>query len=345
MKIVIDRDIPYIRGVLEPFADVEYIKGSEISSFDVSKASAMIIRTRTKCDEELLQNSSVELIATATIGYDHIDMDYCRNKGVVVRTSAGCNARGVLQWVGAVLNYAAKQQKWSPSNKKIGIVGVGNVGSIVAKYAGLWGFEVLCCDPPKQKNLEMSPLGSEFVCFDQIVEQADIISFHVPLQMDGSDATYHLADKKFFENIKPNTLVINSSRGEVVDNKELARAIESRRCSGVVDTWENEPEIDLGVLGGALLATPHVAGYSAQGKANATSMAVQAVANHFDLPLKEWYPYDLVDKVAPIDITWHELQQSIEEYYDIAEDCKRLRLNPELFENLRNSYDYRDEYF
>lgn len=345
MKIVADCDIPYIKGVLEPYSEVEYLKGSAITAGDVADAEALIVRTRTRCDEALLGGSAVRMIATATIGFDHIDMEYCRANGIKVTTAAGSNARGVLQWVGAALVYASEQQGWQPSDKTLGVVGVGNVGSLIAKYAAEWGFGVVCCDPPRRRAGERDPNGSEFVNFGEITSRADIITFHTPLTMEGSDKTYHLANRAFFATTKPRALILNSSRGEVVDTVALNEALAAGRCSACLDTWENEPTIDGGALARAMLATPHIAGYSAQGKANAASMSVQAIAREFELPLTDWYPHADVLKITPTPISWDELRRTILSHYDIAADSAALKSSPSRFEELRNSYEYRQEYF
>lgn len=361
MKIVIDRDIPYIRGVLEPYATVEYLEGICIGAGDVADADALIVRTRTMCDSKLLAGSRVRMIATATIGYDHIDLGYCKQAGIEVATAAGCNARGVLQWMGAALAYASELQKWTPGEKRIGVVGVGNVGSLVASYAKLWGFDVLCCDPPRQRAMcaettagseipaetTRTPLfiPDEFVPFERIVSDCDIITFHTPLTKTGEHATHHIAGDAFFNAIRPGTLVINCARGGITATKPMLEAVSSGKCACCIDTWEYEPDIDRGLLTASLTATPHIAGYSAQGKANATSMAVNAVARKFGLPLAGWYPYDEVPKTVPRRLSWDEMTQTIKTYFDIASESRALRENPAGFEYMRNNYRYRTEYF
>lgn len=354
MKIVIDSDIPYIRGMLEPYAQTVYIPGDRISANDAADADALVIRTRTKCNEELLHESSVKLIATATIGYDHIDLEYCRKAGIEVATAAGCNARGVLQWMGATLSYASKVQGWKPCQKRIGVVGVGNVGSLVARYAKLWGFDVLCCDPPRQRAMsaerpctcsESLYTPEEFVPFGRIISDCDIITFHTPLTRGGEDATYHLADKHFFEQIKPENLIINCARGGITETESMLAAAESGKCTCCIDTWENEPDINLRMLDTAFISTPHIAGYSAQGKANATSMAVNAIARKFGLPLAGWYPAEEVPRVTPRPISWSEMTGSIKKYCNIRKETTDLKNAPENFENIRNNYHYRSEYF
>ena len=304
MKIIADSAIPFLRGVLEPFAEVEYLPGTAISAADVRNADALVIRTRTRCDEKLLADSRVKLIATATIGFDHIDTAWCAAHGIEVTTAAGCNARGVLQWVGAALVHLSRTQGWQPAERTLGIVGVGHVGSLVKAYAEGWGFRVVCCDPP----------------------------------LDAS--TRHMADSRLFGLMKPGAILINSSRGEVVDGEALLRS----GLGWALDVWEHEPHLDPALLENALLATPHIAGYSEQGKANATAMSVASLARRFGLPLEGWYP----PQAAPArrrPISWQELCRTIGGAYDIASESRSLKERPGDFESMRDHYAYRREYF
>lgn len=178
MKVIIDSAIPFIKGVLEPFAEVVYTPGDNFTTELVADADALIIRTRTRCNRELLEGSKVKFIATATIGFDHIDCRYCADNGIEVATAAGCNARGVLQWVAAVLVRLAKRENFTPSQRTLGIVGVGNVGSLVKQYAERWGFKVVCCDPPRQQRENL-----DFVSLQELVPQVDILTLHTPLEI------------------------------------------------------------------------------------------------------------------------------------------------------------------
>ncbi|MBD9138481.1 MAG: 4-phosphoerythronate dehydrogenase, partial [Alistipes shahii] len=184
MKIIADSAIPFLRGVLEPFAEVEYLPGTAISAAAVHDADALVIRTRTRCDEKLLAGSRVKLIATATIGFDHIDTAWCAAHGIEVTTAAGCNARGVLQWVGAALVHLSRTQGWQPAERTLGIVGVGHVGSLVKAYAEGWGFRVVCCDPPREERERCG-----FRPLEEVAREADILTFHTPLDA----STRHMA--------------------------------------------------------------------------------------------------------------------------------------------------------
>ena len=331
MKVIIDRAIPFLQGVLEPFAEVLYLDGREFSHEAVKDADALIIRTRTKCDYSLLEGSKVQLIATATIGFDHIDLEYCKAHNIAVATSAGCNARGVLQWVSASLAMLAEREGFRPEERTLGIIGVGNVGRLVKEYAEKWGFRVICSDPPRQEREQL-----DFVSLEEVLQCADIVTLHTPL----NPTTNHLINSDNISLLRSGATLINSSRGECVSTEATKR----NDLTYITDVWENEPEIDREYLSKSLVATPHIAGYSAQGKANASAMAVQALARHFDLPLKEWRPTE-VATVKPQEISWEEMCATIANYCDLVAESDTLRHSPQQFENLRNNYLYRKEYF
>jgi erythronate-4-phosphate dehydrogenase len=273
----------------------------------------------------------VQFIATATIGYDHIDLDYCRAHSITVTTAAGCNARGVLQWVAAALVLLAKREKFSPEERTLGIVGVGNVGKLVKEYAEAWGFRTICSDPPRQERE-----GLDFVSLKEVLRRADIVTLHTPL--DGT--THHLINSQNISLLHSGATLINASRGECLATEATKRD----DLTYITDVWENEPNIDSDYLAKSIVATPHVAGYSAQGKANASAMAIQALARHFDLPLKDWQPQE-VRKVTPRHLSWEELCATIGDYCDLEAESCALRNTPEQFELLRNNYRYREEYF
>ena len=331
MKIVADNAIPFLDGVLEPFAEVCRRPGREISAEDVRDADALVIRTRTRCDETLLAGSRVRMIATATIGFDHIDLAWCRRNGIEVATAAGCNARGVLQWVAAMLSLLSPRQGWAPGQRTLGVVGVGHVGSLVKSYAEAWGFRVLCCDPPREERERCG-----FLPLEEVARQADILTFHTPLD----DSTRHMAGEWLFRMMKPGAVLLNSSRGEVVDGEALLRS----GLEWALDVWEHEPELNPELLRRALVATPHIAGYSLQGKANATALAVAALARKFGLPVEGWYPPEVTPS-QPRAISWQELVRTIVGAYDIEAESRRLKQQPSAFESLRDRYDYRQEYF
>lgn len=331
MKIIADQAIPFLDHVLAPYAEVVRIPGKAMTASDVRDADALVIRTRTRCDERLLAGSRVRMVASATIGFDHIDRAWCAAHGIHVATAAGCNARGVLQWIAATLDLLARRQGWHPSERTLGIVGVGHVGSLVKQYAEAWGFRVLCCDPPREAREHVGFLGLE-----ELAAEADIVTFHTPLDA----TTRHMADERLFGAMKPGTTIVNTSRGEVVDGEALRRS--GLPCA--LDVWEHEPEIDRILLDRAIVATPHIAGYSEQGKANASALAVRALARFFGLPLEGWYPPEAAP-ATPRAIAWQDVCRTIAAAYDIEAETRRLKAAPEKFETFRDHYAYRREYF
>jgi len=269
MKIVIDDKIPYIKEAFEHVAEVIYLPGNRTTKEVVKDADAIITRTRTTCNRELLEGSTVSFIATATIGFDHIDTQYCKEAGIEWTNAPGCNAESVNQYISSALFSWTMKKRTTLSDLTIGIVGVGQVGSRVAKSCEIFGMKVLLNDPPRER-IE----GSEkFVSLETIQKEADIITFHVPLNMDGEDATYHMVNDSFLNNLAKKPLIINSCRGEVFETQAIINARNSNGLSGmVIDCWEGEPDLNLDLLKKVDYGTPHIAGYSKDGKANGHKM-------------------------------------------------------------------------
>ncbi|MBN1377650.1 MAG: 4-phosphoerythronate dehydrogenase PdxB [Gammaproteobacteria bacterium] len=348
MKIIIDNKIPYIRGALEPFAEVVYLPGKSTTADVVKDADALVTRTRTICNKEILEGSKVKFIATATIGFDHIDTNYCKEAGIAWTNAPGCNAESVNQYISSALFSYSLRKTFQLKGKTIGIVGVGQVGSRIAKTCKILGMNVLLNDPPRERT--EGP--SQFVSLQAIQDQADIITFHVPLNMEGVDCTYHMADKQFLRNLKNKPLIINSCRGEVFDTNAVKNALDAGYISGLmIDCWENEPEIDLELLDKVDYGTPHIAGYSKDGKANGTTMSVRAISRFFGLGIDEWEPtgVDLPENpVIELDGNNKDeesiLADAILSTYKIERDDKVLRDNTNLFEKLRGDYPVRREF-
>ncbi|MGD9201770.1 MAG: 4-phosphoerythronate dehydrogenase PdxB [Chitinispirillia bacterium] len=348
MKIIADDKIPYLRGVFESICNIEYYPGNEIKAELVKDADAIIARTRTKCNADLLKGSEVKFIATATIGFDHIDDNYCRKRGIVWKSAPGCNSSSVQQYITSVLFTLSNKLKFDLKDKTIGVVGVGNVGKKVVRILEFLGLKTYLNDPPRMRN--EGPEG--FVNIDKIKKECDIITFHTPLTMVGEDKTCHLADKSFFDGLKPGSIVINTGRGEVVDNHALLKALNRGILSGaVLDVWENEPHINSDLLNKVTLATPHIAGYSADGKANGTMMSVQAVSRFFNLGLDNWSPENIpVPENITINIdckekSLHEVfKEAVMHTYSVIEDDKRLRSSVGEFEKQRADYPLRREF-
>lgn len=338
MKIVIDRNIPFIEGVFDDVCSVEYLPSAVIDHISVKEVDALIVRTRTRCDKALLLGTNIKMIATATAGYEHIDMDFCRKAGIEVFVARGCNASSVAQYIGSVLSVWTVKKRLDISTLTLGIVGYGFVGKAVEKMANKLGVKVLVNDPP----LEQSGVRHDFVSLSDIAEQCDIISFHTSLTNDGKFPTYHLADTAFFERCAKRPLIVNAARGGVVDEQTMTEAYRDGRIGGfAIDCWEGEPNINSHILEEAFIATPHIAGYSADGKANATAMCINAISEYFSLN-----GLAVQTKLSPKQINMSqgsELLQTLIQNYDIERDSVGLKNNPEKFEYFRNNYPERRE--
>ena len=331
MKIVVDDKIPYIQEKLALLADeVVPLGGSAITPEDVKDADALIVRTRTRCNEVLLQGSKVQFIATATIGYDHIDADYLQRAGISWTNCPGCNSGSVAQYVECSLLLLQQERGLDLRRATIGIIGCGHVGSKVRQVAERLGMRVLVCDPP---------LGAaDFVPMEVIERECDIITFHTPLTRSGAYATWHLADRDFFGRLKRHPVIINTSRGEVVDGLALLDALRRDIVrDAVIDVWEHEPDIDLRLLERVFIGTPHIAGYSADGKVNADNMVVDALCRHFRLP----HPGLIVPPQLPAD---QPRSGSPLDLYNPLTDSSLLKADPARFEYLRNHYPLRREH-
>ncbi|MEN9360142.1 MAG: hypothetical protein RL095_1677 [Verrucomicrobiota bacterium] len=347
MIIVTDDKIPFLRGVLEPWAEVRYLPGAKIGPDEVKEASALITRTRTRVDARLLQDSTLKFIATATIGTDHLDIAAIEAKGLAWTSAPGCNAESVAQWFTSALVRLHLDRGLSWQGKTLGIVGCGNVGKRIAVKARALGMEILLNDPPRARA--EGPAG--FVDFDQILKRSDFITLHVPLERSGPDRTLGLFDDAVFARMKSGAVIFNSCRGEVIVEPALRKALGKGLSAAVLDVWDPEPVIDSESLAAAAFATPHIAGYSVDGKAKGTAMSVQALARHFGIDeLADWSPrqvpapktpiIDLRELRDPIDIICHAVLAT----YDIAEDDARLRADPASFEALRGAYPPRREF-
>lgn len=348
MKIIVDDKIPYIRGALEPYADVVYLPGRQTGRDVVRDADALVTRTRTICNRQLLAGSKVRFIATATIGFDHIDTAYCASAGIEWTSAPGCNAESVNQYMASALLSQARRTGTVLAGRTIGIVGVGQVGSRVAKTCEILGMNVLLNDPPRARR--EGP--AQFVSLQDIRDEADIITFHVPLNTEGADGTYHMVDDGFLGGLKKPALIVNTCRGEVFDTRAVLGARRAGALSGmIIDCWENEPDIDLQLLNLVDYATPHIAGYSRDGKANGTRVSVRAISRFFGLGIDDWEPsgieapaYPVIELDGRARTAESVIADAILSTYEIAGDDGALRANPAKFEQLRGDYPVRREF-
>lgn len=336
MKIIVDNKVPYIRETLEKIADqVIYLPGKDITHDIVKDADALITRTRTKCNRELLEGSNIKFIGTATIGFDHIDTEFCKRANITWKNCPGCNAGAVEQYVHAVLLLLEKEKGINLKNSCIGIIGVGHVGTRIRNMAERLGMKILLNDPPRNDNGEKG-----YVDLQTIADNCNIITFHTPLIREGKYKTYHLADKDFFGLLKRKPVIINTSRGEVIDTNAILDALNNNTISeAVIDVWENEPNINIDLLNKVFIGTPHIAGYSADGKINATRMTLESLCQFFNINTEINISLP-PDPNAPYsdDENTRILQQ-----YNPHDDCEALRSHTQMFEQLRGDYKLRRE--
>ena len=336
MKVIVDSHIPHIQGLIEPYAEVLYLEPGDINREAVRDADALIIRTRTRCDAALLDGSRVRFIGSATIGTDHIDLDYCAAHGITVHNAPGCNAPAVAQWVFcAIAAWMRQRHITSPAGLTLGIVGVGHIGSIVARWGRALGFTVLLNDPPREMAEKTGmTLDTVFLPLEELQRRCGIITFHTPITRDGQWPTWHLCDQAFLDVLDRCRLILDAARGPIADNAALL----GWHGDVGLDCWENEPDISRELLEKAIVATPHIAGYSAEGKQRGTAMMLEA--------LNGFYGWDIsVPTIAaPATGAAQVTLDGIAASYDILADTARLKADPASFESLRNNYFHRPEY-
>ena len=351
MQLVVDENIAFAEEAFSQFGDVLLINGREITNDTLQNAVPLIVRSITNVDENLLQNTNIKFVGTATIGTDHIDTNFLNENSIVFADAKGCNADSVVEYVFTALLKITVDNKLTLKNKSIAIIGVGNVGSRVAKYAEALGLKVYKNDPPKQRVGE----GGNYVSLEEAL-QADIITLHVPLNKTGNDKTVHLLDEKKLSKIKDNTIIINTSRGPVLDNKALLDIIAKKHFKLILDVWEDEPLINTHLLQKVLVGSAHVAGYSFEGKVNGTKMIYDALCR-FTNQLNDWEPKlptvenNIIDVSSTKNLE-EKLNLIFKQIYNIETDDYKMREMIKMdndsraayFDKLRKEYPLRREF-
>ena len=272
MLIVADENIPLVDAFFAEFGEIRRLPGRQITRADVHDADVLLVRSVTKVDRDLLEGSAVRFVGTCTIGTDHLALDYFHQEGIQWSSAPGCNARGVVDYVLGSLLTLAEIEDANLNQRTYGVVGAGEVGGRLVNVLKGLGFNVLVCDPPRQ-----AAEGGDYVSLEQIIERCDVISLHTPLDKSAENATWHLLDQQRLNQLKHGTWLINASRGPVIDNNAL-REVRTRRedLQAVLDVWEAEPQVDVELADLCVLATPHIAGYSLDGKQRGTAQIYQA---------------------------------------------------------------------
>ena len=357
MKIVADQNIPFVKECFSSIGQVQTCSGRQLTADQLADAELLLVRSVTKVNQALLKGSRIKFVATATIGVEHVESAYLAAQGIGFASAPGSNANSVAEYIVAALLALGKKYKFELAKKSIGVVGVGNVGSRVAHKCAALGLRVLLNDPPLQRKTGDSkyrPLSELHGC--------DFITFHTPLTKEGIDKSYHLADANFFASLKKGAVFLNSSRGGVHDTVALKQAMAEGKLLGVVlDVWENEPNIDPDLLRKVDLSTPHIAGYSFDGKVSGLLMIYRAACAHFGLtPSHTEADFLPAPKVPQITITPEQLKDPLErivhdtvqQVYVINRDdfnTREILTQPEpdrgaFFDRLRKEYPERREF-
>jgi erythronate-4-phosphate dehydrogenase len=355
MKIAADENIPFVTECFSSIGEVKAVSGRRIGPGTVKNADILLVRSTTKVDSKLLATSKVRFVGTATIGLEHVDTEYLLSRNIGFASAPGSNANSVADYVVAALLAVGKKHKIQLEGKSIGIIGVGNVGSKVAKKCAALGMKIYLNDPPLQRQTGDSkylPLKELFGC--------DFITLHTPLTFEGIDKTFHLADAKFFNSLKAGCIFINTARGAVADTVALKQAIASGKLkAAILDVWENEPNIDIELLRMVDLSTPHIAGYSLDGKIAGMIMIYRAVCGHFGLEPKfdvaDFLPEPQVPQIRidpQSDTEQNLLHQTVQQIFVINRDdfnTREIAMVPpkkrgRFFDDLRNNYPVRREF-
>jgi erythronate-4-phosphate dehydrogenase len=353
--IVADENIPCVREAFSHLGDVRLLPGRAMSRELLADAELLLVRAVAKVDAKLLHDTAVRFVATATIGTDHVDTNYLTQQGIAFTSAAGSNANSVAEYVMAALLHHAVKHELALAKLTLGIVGVGHIGSRVAKMAAGLGMRVLLNDPPLARQTH----DPKFLPLDALME-ADVITLHTPLTHTGEDATVHLFDRARLQKMKPGSILFNTCRGEVVDNAALKEVLQSGHLrSAVLDVWEDEPEIDMELLQLVEIGTPHIAGYSLDGKLNGTNQIYRAACEFLGIA-PQWQMEKALPVIAEPAIRLEEkfgtnerkLDTLIKRVYDIASDDRRLRAALNMpaaeggrhFDELRKKYPVRREF-
>ena len=273
MKILVDENMPYARELFARLGEVKAVPGRPIPVAELDDADALMVRSVTKVNGQLLDGKGVRFVGTATAGTDHVDQDYLHQAGIAFSAAPGCNAIAVVEYVFSALLMLAERDGFELTDRTVGIVGVGNVGGRLQKRLEALGVRTLLCDPPRADNGE----PGDFQPLDKLVEEADILTFHTPLYKDGPYKSWHLADEALISRLKPGAILINACRGAVVDNAALLKCLDAgQKLSTVLDVWEPEPDLNVALLDKVDIGTAHIAGYTLEGKARGTTQVFEA---------------------------------------------------------------------
>jgi erythronate-4-phosphate dehydrogenase len=352
MKIIADENIPFVRQCFGSAGDCLTVGGRQITTEILKDTDVLLVRSITKVDKDLLEGTNVKFVGTATIGFEHVDLEYLAEKKIGFASAPGSNANSVAEYIVSALLNLADKYKFDIAQKSIGIVGAGNVGSRIEKKARALGMKVVLNDPPLRRQTgdeKYRPIEEIFNC--------DIVTLHTPLDFEGVDKTYHLADEKFFKSLKKDVIFFNTCRGGVHDTAALKRAASGGKIKAIVcDVWEDEPDIDIELVEIVDFGTPHIAGYSYDGKVTGMIMIYDAFCRHFGLKSEfnadSFLPPPQVGQIAAGRDEKRALLTAVNMLYDIKKDDEKLRQIIKIphekrgtyFDTLRKNYPVRREF-
>lgn len=355
LRIVADENMPLVSDFFADMGEITFLPGRQINAQHVKDADVLLVRSITTVDESLLAGSRVRFVGTATIGFDHIDLHYLQRNHIGFSCAPGCNANAVVEYVISTLLILAERGQFHLRDKVVGIVGVGNVGGLLRTRLLQWGIECVCNDPPRAAQGEEG-----FVTLDELMRVADIVTIHTPLIKEGEHKTHHLFDEACLDQLKTKSILINTARGSVVDNAALKALLVKRHdIQAVLDVWENEPTIDVALVQKIAIATPHIAGYSLDGKMRGTEMIYKSVCRYFGLPVRkkaaQFAPDPTLEKLSFSEgVCANEaINIAVRSCYDVRRDDALLRdaacrFSPtfgEAFDELRKHYPVRREFY
>ncbi|HCH50209.1 MAG TPA: 4-phosphoerythronate dehydrogenase PdxB [Proteus sp.] len=349
MKILVDENMPYAEQLFRQLGEVKAVPGRPLPADELNDTDALMVRSITKVNESLLSGKPVKFVGTATAGFDHVDLAWLKQQQIGFSSAPGCNAIAVVEYVFSALMVLAEQDGFQLTDKTVGIVGVGNVGGRLAKRLRSLGVNVLLCDPPRADNGD----DETFYPLETLLNEADILTFHTPLNKSGPYTSYHLINESNLEKLPEGCILVNASRGEVVDNQALLSVLERGKALRVVlDVWEPEPDLSLALLDKIAIATPHIAGYTLEGKARGTTQVYEAYCDFIGQPqhveLSTLLPVPIISTISVQgELTQSLLKQLIHLVYDVRRDDAPLRQVAGIkgeFDKLRKFYPVRREW-
>jgi erythronate-4-phosphate dehydrogenase len=351
MNLIVDENIAFAKEAFSSLGNTQLVDGRKLSNADVKDADILVVRSITNVNADLLKDSKIKFVGTATIGIDHIELEYLRRNNISFADARGCNADSVAEYVFTALLKVASTRNIFLREKTIGVVGIGNIGNRVVRIAEAFGMKVLKNDPPLERN----GIGKNYVSLDEVLK-SDIITFHVPMNLAGPDKTFHLLNSKNLNEINKGSIIINTSRGAVIDNKALLEVSNNKEFEINLDVWENEPAINAELLAKTSIGTPHIAGYSFEGKVNGTKIIYDALCKFLD---KEpiWTPslpeIEMNEiKMPSGNCNENKLYKLFSSIYNIGKDDELMRRIIQLeeteqanyFDSMRKNYPIRREF-